>query len=291
VVSCAPRLVIVPRRFSSAPAAASLVTWSVDDKGLGVVTLNNPGKRNPLSTPVLKELQRLLKEANESAAVRAVVVASTGPVFSSGHDVREFTAETSRDRQMSVLRLCSDVNFAFRTSPKPTIASVQGLASAAGCQLAASCDFVIASNQARFLTPGASHRRFCHTPGISVADRVSPRKAFEMLLLAEEQPAEEAQRFGLVNRVVADEQLAAETLRVGHKLCGFMAVNGWNIIKGKECFLQAQDVPGGNGAAALRKRYDVAEGFMLEMFLSKESQAETNDFLKKTSKPKAAATA
>lgn len=154
-----------------------------------------------------------------------------------------------------------------------------------------SCDLVIASDQARFITPGASHRRFCHTPGISVADRIHPRKAWEMLLLAEEVPADEAQRIGLVNRVVPHAQLSSETTRIAHKLSGFMAVNGWNIVKGKQCFHDAQDVAGGNGAEALKKRYAVAERYMLEMFMSKESQEETRDFLKKTTKPPAAAAA
>lgn len=129
----------MPQRWlSTSPAATSspsFVNFAVDDKGVALITLNNPAKRNPLSTPVLRDIQKLIKEANDSQAVRTVVLASTGPVFSSGHDVREFTAETPKDKQMAVLRLCSEVNIALRHSLKPTIASVQGLASAAGLPL------------------------------------------------------------------------------------------------------------------------------------------------------------
>lgn len=196
--------------------SASPLLLSARDGGILMLTLNRPETRNPLSENMMRALQLALDEAVEDASVRVVIIASTGPVFSAGHDLKEMTgfrADGDRGlaRYRAVFAQCSRLMQTIVRHPRPVIAKVQGMATAAGCQLVASCDLAIASSDARFATPGINIGLFCSTPMVALS-RAIPRKfAMEMLLTGQPISAAEAQRLGLVNRVVAGSELERET--------------------------------------------------------------------------------
>ena len=173
--------------------------------GIAVLTLNNPRRQNALSNALLRALHGLLGEIKDDPAVRVVVLRSEGPVFSSGHDLSEMI-DGDREAYAGIFEDCTVVMESIRLLPKPVIAQVQGLATAAGCQLVATCDLAIASETAGFATPGVHIGLFCTTPGVAVSRAVMPKKAMEMLLTGDPISAQEALEFGLVNRVVPPEE-------------------------------------------------------------------------------------
>jgi enoyl-CoA hydratase/carnithine racemase len=170
------------------------------------VTLNHPERRNALSTAMLQALGDALQRAGADAEVRVVVLRAVGPVFSSGHDLRELVG-CPEAAAAKLFALCSEVMESIRLLRLPVIAQVQGLATAAGCQLVASCDLAVASEDARFATPGVKIGLFCTTPAVALVRAVPPRAAMEMLLLGDPIDAQTALRQGLVNRVVPRDQL------------------------------------------------------------------------------------
>jgi enoyl-CoA hydratase/carnithine racemase len=180
------------------------------------LTLNQPERRNALSSGMLESLLHAIREI-QSTATRVVILRANGPVFSSGHDLKELTNASPAERE-HILAMCTEVMEAIRHLSVPVIAQVQGLATAAGCQLAATCDLVIASSQASFATPGVKIGLFCSTPAVPLCRVIPPRKALEMLLTGAPISAAEAERQGLVNRVVAPEQLESETQRWAQEL-------------------------------------------------------------------------
>lgn len=174
---------------------------------IGVLTLNRPAARNSLSEGLIGELHAALDDIASDKAVRAVVIAANGSVFSAGHDLKELTArrgDADRGRAYfaHMMTICSAMMQAVVRLPKPVIAAVQGVATAAGCQLVASCDLAIASEQAKFATPGVDIGLFCSTPMVALSRNVSRKQAMEMLLTGEPISAERAREIGLVNRVV-----------------------------------------------------------------------------------------
>jgi enoyl-CoA hydratase/carnithine racemase len=185
-------------------AAPSLL---VENQG-GVcrVVLNRPEKRNALSRDLLSELEIALTKIAEDSAVRVVVLAANGPVFSSGHDLKEMTGCTSHQFR-DLFSLCSRVMHHFRKLPQPVIARVQGLATAAGCQLVAACDLVVAAEEAAFATPGVKIGLFCTTPMVPLVRAIPAKPALEMLLTGKPISAQRAYELGLVNRVVPAGQL------------------------------------------------------------------------------------
>jgi enoyl-CoA hydratase/carnithine racemase len=180
------------------------------DGGIGFITLSRPEKRNALSLNLMGEMIRLLGTIKGNPEVRVVILRAEGPVFSSGHDLSEMV-EGNAVLYRATFGACTDMMEAIRALPQPVIAQVQGMATAAGCQLVAACDLAVASQEARFATPGVRIGLFCHTPQVPLSRAVGRKKALEMLLTGRAIPAEEAERSGLVNRVVAPERLAEET--------------------------------------------------------------------------------
>lgn len=178
----------------------TLVTW----------TLNQPERRNALSLAMLERLQTAIHEIPGSST-RVVILRANGAVFSSGHDLKELASADSAARE-GIFALCTRVMEGIRELPVPVIAQVQGLATAAGCQLAATCDLIIASTAAAFATPGVKIGLFCSTPAVPLCRSMPPRKALEMLLTGEALSAVDAERWGLVNQVVPPHQLESETL-------------------------------------------------------------------------------
>jgi len=175
---------------------------------ISVLTLNRPEARNSLSEGLIAELHAALREIHDDTRVRAVVIAANGPAFSSGHDMKELTARrTDADRGRAyfaeIMNASSAMVQAIVHLPKPVVAAVQGVATAAGCQLVASCDLAVASEAATFATPGVDIGLFCSTPMVALSRNVPRKQAMEMLLTGEPISARAAQEIGLVNRVVA----------------------------------------------------------------------------------------
>jgi enoyl-CoA hydratase/carnithine racemase len=200
--------------------------------GIGVLTLNHPARRNALSRRMLESLRDALAAFRDDPEVRVVVLAAKGPVFSSGHDLAE-VAGADLPAAQRLFSLCTEVMEAIRLLPKPVIAQVQGLASAAGCQLVATCDLAVAASTAGFQTPGVKIGLFCSTPMVPLSRSVPPKRAMEMLLTGEPVSAEAAERAGLINRVVPSERLEEETLALARHILSFSAET---IAMGKAAF-------------------------------------------------------
>jgi enoyl-CoA hydratase/carnithine racemase len=187
-----------------------LVEFSDD---LATVTLNRPERRNSLSEAMLLDLGAALQRAAAPPGVRAIIIAAAGPVFSSGHDFGDMI-ERDLDAMRRLLGVCTEVMLGIARLPVPVVACVQGIATAAGCQLVASCDLAVAVEEATFATPGGRGGWFCHTPMVAVARAIGARRALELGMTGDSIDARTALAWGLVNRVVPRAELVAET----HKL-------------------------------------------------------------------------
>jgi len=245
------------------------VLYEVDD-GVAILTLNHPQRRNALSRAVLDALKARLAEAASAPEVRAVIIRASGPAFSAGHDLRELVGGTE-DEYRAVFTLCTEVMEAIRMLPKPVIAQVHAVATAAGCQLAATCDLVVASEDATFATPGVKIGLFCTTPGVALSRAVGPKKAMEMLLTGIPITAREAQEAGLVNRVVPPNRLAEETMALARQI---ITASSYTIGIGKRGFYEQAplDRP---------QAYDVAGQIMVENALAPDAQEGMRAFLEK----------
>jgi enoyl-CoA hydratase/carnithine racemase len=185
--------------------------------GVAFLTLNQPEKRNALSLALLQALYAELRAIQTDRQVRVVVLKGAGPVWSAGHDLKEL-AGANDTLLAEVFGVCTQVMELLPALPQPTIAMVHALATAAGCQLAASCDLVVASSTAAFAAPGVKVGLFCTTPGIPLARALPQKKALEMLFTGDPISADEALRYGLVNKVTAPEKLEEETLALAKKI-------------------------------------------------------------------------
>jgi len=246
--------------------------------GVLTITLNRPDARNALSESVMRGLQIALDEAVEDRAVKVIVLAAKGPAFSAGHDLKELTARRrDPDRGLAYYRAifahCSHLMQTIVRHPRPVIAQVQGVATAAGCQLVATCDLAVASSEARFATPGVNIGLFCSTPMVALS-RVVPRKAaLEMLFTGEPIDAEEARRIGLVNRVVAPGDLEKET----ETLARFIASKPTATLKlGKLAFQHQLEL-------GVSSAYDYVGEVMVQNMLHDEAQEGIGAFLDKRS--------
>src|SRR5216110_4010326 len=205
---------------------------------IAVLTLNRTDARNSLSEGLIAELHAALTDIHDDKSVRAVVIAANGPAFSAGHDMKELTARrTDADRGRAyfaeIMNACSAMMQAIVQLPKPVVAAVQGIATAAGCQLVASCDLAVASEAATFATPGVDIGLFCSTPMVALSRNVARKQAMEMLLTGEPVSAARAREIGLVNRVVAPGTEREEALALGRKI----AAKSAHVVKiGKKAF-------------------------------------------------------
>jgi enoyl-CoA hydratase/carnithine racemase len=188
----------------------SVLLRSQDARGVVTLTLNRPQAFNALSEAMLSALQCELGTIANDEAVRVVVLAAEGKAFSAGHDLKEMRAKPSLDYYERLFSQCSDMMLGIQRLPVPVIARVQGVATAAGCQLVAMCDLAVASSAAKFAVSGVNLGLFCSAPGVALARDVLRKAAFEMLVTGEFISADEAKARGLINRVVEPEQLDAE---------------------------------------------------------------------------------
>jgi enoyl-CoA hydratase/carnithine racemase len=191
-------------------AQEPVVLRTQDARGVVALTLNRPQAFNALSERMLAELQRELDAIANDESLRVVIIAAEGKAFCAGHDLKEMRADPSLDYYERLFAKCSDMMLSIQRLPVPVIARVQGIATAAGCQLVAMCDIAVASSTAKFAVSGVNVGLFCSTPGVALSRNILRKAAFEMLVTGEFINAQEAKARGLVNRVAEPEQLDAE---------------------------------------------------------------------------------
>jgi enoyl-CoA hydratase/carnithine racemase len=214
-----------------APADTSILLTELREEVL-YVTLNRPEKRNALSQDLLRCLHDTLDETSADDRVRVIVLAARGPAFCAGHDLSEMLG-CSEEAYRELFSLCSTVMQKFRALPQPVIARVQGMATAAGCQLVAACDLAVAAENASFATPGVKIGLFCTTPMVPLVRTIAPRAALEMLLTGKPISAQQALAWGLLNRVVPSDQLDAA---VGEFTESIRAASPLIVSMGKRAF-------------------------------------------------------
>jgi len=260
--------------FPDAGRAEGLLLRSLRDGVLRLV-LNNP-PANALSIALLEALMAELDKAGSDASVRVLVIASTGNVFSAGHDLKELTAHRADEDQGAgffdgAFRLCADLMLKIANLPRPVIAEVDGLATAAGCQLVASCDLAICTDTSTFCTPGVNIGLFCSTPMVAVTRAAHRKQAMEMLLTGETIDASTAKDFGLVNRIVPKQYLA----QVVAKYAGVIASKSSLTLKiGKEAFYRQLELP-------VEAAYDYAAKVMVDNMLTQDAEEGIGAFLGK----------
>ncbi|MCW1839526.1 enoyl-CoA hydratase [Prosthecomicrobium hirschii] len=258
-----------------APAAAAILREHLAD-GVLRLTLDHAERRNALSEAMMAALQGALDRAAADPAVRVVVIGHAGPAFSAGHDLKELTARrTDADRGRAyfetVMKTCARLMTSVVRLPKPVIAEISGLATAAGCQLVASCDLAVAGGGARFATPGVHIGLFCSTPMVALSRNLAPKHAMEMLLTGETVDAATALRFGLVNRVVPAAELSAETGR----LAATIAAKSPATLKiGKEAFYRQVEMD-------LDAAYAYTAGVMVDNMLIRDAEEGIGAFIEK----------
>jgi enoyl-CoA hydratase/carnithine racemase len=203
------------------------------------ITMNRPEKRNALSLAHMQELTSCLKAIGEAREARVVVLGANGPAFCAGHDLSEMIGRDP-DTYRHIFDVCCDLMETVQAIRQPVIAKVHATATAAGCQLAATCDLVVAAEEARFATPGVKIGLFCSTPMVALSRAVGQKKAMEMLLTGDFISAEEALAAGLVNRVVPAEELDAETRKLADKICESSPLV---VGVGKQAFYRQIEMP------------------------------------------------
>ncbi|MDE2464252.1 MAG: enoyl-CoA hydratase [Alphaproteobacteria bacterium] len=240
------------------------------------LTLNRASARNALSLELMDGLKAALDTAAKDRDLHVIVLAADGPTFSSGHDLKEMNAKRSdgdrgRAAYTQIFRRCSELMMTIVRHPLPVIAEVQGIATAAGCQLVASCDLAVASSAARFATPGVNIGLFCSTPMVALSRNLSRKHAMAMLLTADLISAEEAQGLGLVNKVVPPELLTPETMTLAGRIA---AKPRATVRTGKEAFYRQLELP-------LSEAYAYTAQVMTENMLAAEAEEGICAFLEK----------
>jgi enoyl-CoA hydratase/carnithine racemase len=203
-----------------------------------VITLNRPERRNALSLQLMRELTNCLDEIGRDGAVRAVVLRAAGKVFCSGHDLAEMTGRDLNEYRC-IFDACTDLMCKIQAIPQPVIACVQGLATAAGCQLVAACDLAVAAEEAAFATPGVKIGLFCTTPMVALTRAIGRKRALQMLLTGELVDARTAAEWGLVNQVVAASELAPATRQLAERIA---AASSLVVALGKQAFYTQIDL-------------------------------------------------
>lgn len=210
-----------------------------DSDNIATLTLNRPAARNALSMGLMEELDAALTDIGQDPSIRAVIIAANGPAFCAGHDLREIRATPTRDAYEAVFALCSRLMQRVVRLPKPVIAQVHGVATAAGCQLVASADLAVAAASARFATPGVDIGLFCSTPMVALSRAVGRKAAMEMLLTGEMVPAARARELGLINAVVPEDELASATRALASRIA---AKSPLTVAIGKEAFYRQAEM-------------------------------------------------
>jgi enoyl-CoA hydratase/carnithine racemase len=244
--------------------------------GVAVLTMNRPEQRNSLSLDMIEALHRAVSGLSGDRGVFAIILAANGPVFSAGHDLKELTAHRAdADRGLAffedTMARCSALMQAMVACPKPVIAAVQGTATAAGCQLVATCDLAVAAEEAKFCTPGVNIGLFCSTPMVALSRNITRKRAMAMLLLGEMLPAAEAAEHGLVNRVVPRDRLMAEAMSLARRIAEKPPAT---VAIGKAAFYAQIEMP-------LAEAYAYASKVMVENMMARDAEEGISAFLEK----------
>jgi enoyl-CoA hydratase/carnithine racemase len=257
-------------------AQSDILLRDLDAEGILRLTLNDVGRRNALSEAMLSALSSAFAEAGADASVRVIILAANGPAFCAGHDLKEMTAgRAGPDRGQAyftkVMAQCSGVMQGIVNCPKPVIAEVTGIATAAGCQLVASCDLAIAANTAKFSTPGVHIGLFCSTPMVALSRNVTNKHAMEMLLTGDMTSAERAAEIGLINHAVAPEDLRDATTRMAQKIA---SKSSMTLATGKRAFYAQRGM-------TLAQAYDYASAVMVDNLLARDAEEGIGAFIEK----------
>jgi enoyl-CoA hydratase/carnithine racemase len=257
-------------------APSTLILLREDIAGVAVLTLNDPDTRNSLSEAMLEALGDALTAIAHDASVRAVVLAANGPAFSAGHNLKELTSRRSdadggRAYFKHIVTTCSTMMQQIVRLPQPVIAAVQATATAAGCQLVASCDLAVASRTAKFATPGVNIGLFCSTPMVALSRNVSPKHAMEMLLTGEMITAEHAARIGLINHVTESGRERDEAIKLAETIAAKSAVT---VKLGKEAFYRQIEMP-------LHQAYSYATEVIVANMLARDAEEGIAAFIDK----------
>ncbi len=242
-----------------------------DASGIATLTLNRPEARNALSTALMSEIEAELERLATDETVKVLVIAGNGPGFCAGHDLKEIRANPGRQYYEELFAQCSRMMLAIVRLPKPVIAKVHGIATAAGCQLVATCDLAIAADDARFATPGVHIGLFCSTPMVALSRNVGRKQAMEMLLTGEMIDARQAVEAGLINRAVPAAGLDAAVDEMAVKIASKSPLS---LAIGKEAFYRQRELP-------LAEAYDYANGVMTTNMLARDAEEGIDAFLEK----------
>lgn len=266
----------MPAPTADAPASAPVLRADAD--GIAVLTLNQPKTRNALSEGTIRALTDAFAAIGRDPAVRVVVLAANGPAFCAGHDLKEITAhradpDRGRAYTARLMADCSALMQSIVALPQPVVAAVETVATAAGCQLVATCDLAVAGEHAHFATPGVHIGLFCSTPMVALTRTIAPKHAMEMLLTGDMMDAHAAYRIGLVNRVAAPGHARAEALALAQKVAAKSALT---VKIGKAAFYRQIEMN-------LADAYDHASAVMVENMLARDAEEGITAFVEKRS--------
>ena len=255
---------------------SDILLSDLDGEGILRLTLNDTARRNALSESMLGALGEAFVKTGSNPAVRVVILAANGPAFCAGHDLKEMTAgranpDRGRAYFTKVMAMCSGVMQAIVNCPKPVIAEVTGIATAAGCQLVASCDLAIAADTAQFSTPGVHIGLFCSTPMVALSRNVANKFAMEMLLIGDLTTAARAAEIGLINRAVAAEALRDATMLMARKIA---FKSSMTLATGKSAYYAQREME-------LSDAYVYASGVMVENMLASDAEEGIGAFIQK----------
>uniref|UniRef100_A0A667YW08 Enoyl-CoA hydratase domain-containing protein 3, mitochondrial n=2 Tax=Myripristis murdjan TaxID=586833 RepID=A0A667YW08_9TELE len=213
------RLTLLPGTRLYTQTQTEPLTVKQENNRIRRIILNNPKKRNALSLAMLESLRENILTDIDSENLRVIIISAKGPVFSSGHDLKELTSAQGREYHTQVFHTCAEVMTLIQDIPVPVIAMVNGIATAAGCQLVASCDIAVVTEKSTFATPGVNVGLFCSTPAVAIGRAVPRKVAMEMLFTGAPISAHDALLHGLVSKVVPEERLEEETLAIAQRVC------------------------------------------------------------------------
>src|SRR5580765_1979167 len=262
--------------MSAVPQAEQPVLLREDRDGVCMLTMNRPQQMNLLTSGMLSALQKEFESFKNDKSVRVVVIAGAGKGFCAGHDLKEIKALKDLPKIEALFNQCSRMMQTIPALPQPVIAKVHGAAAAAGCQLVAQCDLAIAADVAKFVTSGVNWGFFCSTPGVAVGRNLSRKHAMEMLLTGEPIGAAKALEWGLVNKVVALQELDSSVAELARNLA---AKPPGTVAAGKRAFYQQMDL-------GLAKAYELASGVIASSFAHEEGKAGMDAFIEKRPPPK-----
>ena len=253
-----------------------ILKTTIDKNGIFRLTLNSQHNHNALSEEMMLNIQTALDESVNNKKIRVIIVSADGPTFSAGHDLKELTEgrqnpDKGKNYFTTIMKKCSKLMQTIVNNPKPVIAEVNGTATAAGCQLVASCDLAYASKTATFATPGVNIGLFCSTPMVAVSRNASNKHSMEMLLTGDLISATKAEKIGLINKVVDESLLKKETMETAKKISKKSAIT---LKIGKEAFYKQIDM-------TLSEAYDYASDVMVQNMLKLDAEEGIKAFINK----------